>query len=102
MPDTPRLTKSSTTEICASRSSSFSGPFQRISTVSSLEALTAPAWIDFQNSCVVPFGMTAMTGRFDDDEEPFPPQPDIPVTRVEYHERCCESVHRIPPEVLLK
>ena len=24
---------------------------------------SAPAWIDFQNSCVVPFGITAMTTR---------------------------------------
>ena len=32
MPDTPRLMKSSTTLICASRSSSLSGPFQMIST----------------------------------------------------------------------
>ena len=29
----------------------------------SFAAASAPAWIDFQNSCVVPFGITAMTTR---------------------------------------
>ena len=60
MPSTPRLMKSSTTVICWARSSSFCGPFQMISTPSSRAARTAPAWIDFQNSWVVPLGMTAM------------------------------------------
>ena len=55
-------TKSSTTLICSSRSSSRSGPFQMMSTLSSFPALIAPAWTDFQNSCVVPLGMTAICG----------------------------------------
>ena len=65
MPCTPWLMKPSTTWICCSRSSSRSGPFQMILTVSpfavsSCAACIAPAWMVFQNSCVVPFGMTAM------------------------------------------
>src|SRR4051794_36684258 len=60
MPLTPRAVKSSTTLICSSRSSSLSGPFQMISQPVSWLAFTAPAWMVFQNSCVVPLGMTAM------------------------------------------
>ncbi|MCK7478626.1 MAG: hypothetical protein M0C28_15530 [Candidatus Moduliflexus flocculans] len=52
--------KSSTTVICWARSSSFWGPFQMISTPASRAARAAPAWMDFQNSCVVPLGMTAI------------------------------------------
>ena len=63
--DTFRPTKFSTTWICCSRSSSRSGPFQRMVTSvpdawSSRCALTAPALIDFQYSWVVPLGMTAI------------------------------------------
>ena len=61
MPLTRRLTKFSTTWICCSRSSSFNGPFQMISTAtpfarSSSRALNAPALTAFQNSFVVPLG----------------------------------------------
>ena len=35
----------------------------------SCDAFTAPAWIDFQNSCVVPLGMTAMVFFPDDPPE---------------------------------
>src|SRR4051812_27095653 len=64
MPDTPWLVKPSTTCTCCSRSSSRSGPFQMMRTLSpealsSWAACTAPAWMLFQNSCVVPFGITA-------------------------------------------
>ena len=41
----------------------MSGPFQTMSTSSSFAAFTAPACTLFQNSCVVPFGMTAMRTR---------------------------------------
>ena len=54
------LMKFSTTSIWSSRSSSCSGPFQMIFTPSSCAAFSAPACTDFQNSCVVPLGMTAM------------------------------------------
>jgi hypothetical protein len=60
MPSTPRLMKSSTTVICWARSSSFCGPFQMTSTPSSRAASMAPAWMLFQNSWVVPLGMTAI------------------------------------------
>src|SRR5262245_31976473 len=60
MPSTRLATKFSTTLICSSRSSSRPGPFQITSTPRSSCTLLAPAWIDFQNSCVVPFGITAM------------------------------------------
>ena len=60
MPSTRGEIMSSTAAICWERSSSLCGPFQTISTSSSWEALMAPAWIDFQYSCVVPMGMTAM------------------------------------------
>src|ERR1041385_2167223 len=40
--------------------------------VSSRWAFTAPAWMDFQNSCVVPFGMTAIVKVLPSD---FFPQP---------------------------
>ena len=43
MPETPRLTKPSTSETCESRSSSRSGPRHTISTFSSEAALAAPA-----------------------------------------------------------
>ena len=76
MPETFWLTKPSTTCTCCSRSSSRSGPFQVMVTgvpaaLSSRSALTAPAWIDFQNSCVVPFGITAI-------DSAFPPLPALP------------------------
>src|ERR1017187_7567026 len=63
--DTLRPMKFSTTWICCSRSSSRRGPFQMMLTAmplaaSSRLALTAPASMDFQNSCVVPLGMTAI------------------------------------------
>src|SRR4051812_42705 len=65
MPETPCEVKPSTTCTCCSRSSSRSGPFQMILTVSpaavsSCAACIAPAWMARQNSCVVPFGTTAM------------------------------------------
>ena len=60
IPDTFVLTNSSTRRICASRSSSFSGPCHLISTPNSFAAFSAPACTDFQNACVVPLGMTAM------------------------------------------
>ena len=65
MPLTRWPTKFSTTWICCSRSSSLSGPFQMTCTLvpaafSSSSAFLAPAWMDFQNSCVVPLGMTAI------------------------------------------
>ncbi len=60
MPSTPRLMKSSTTVICWARSSSFWEPFQKIPTSSSRAAFTAPAWMAFQNSWVIPLGMTAI------------------------------------------
>ncbi len=47
----------------------MSGPFQTISTLSSLAAFAAPAWTAFQNSCVVPLGTTAMRSFF---SEPAP------------------------------
>ncbi len=64
MPETRLLAKFSTTWICWSRSSSRRGPFQKMRVLtplllSSCSALTAPAWTDFQNSWVVPLGMTA-------------------------------------------
>src|SRR5262245_39584282 len=60
MPETPWATKLWTTSIWPLRSSSLSGPFHTISTPISREALTAPAWTAFQNSCVVPLGITAI------------------------------------------
>ncbi len=59
MPATPCATMLSTMSIWDLRSSSLSGPFQRMVTPSSCAALAAPAWTLFQNSCVVPLGMTA-------------------------------------------
>ena len=60
MPSTFLTMKSCMTLIWPSRSSSSNGPFQRISMLpSSFAAFSAPAWTDFQNSCVVPFGITA-------------------------------------------
>ena len=64
MPSTPAATALWTSWICWTRSSSFWGPCQTISTFpSSSAALMAPAWIVFQNSCVVPLGIT-MTRHF--------------------------------------
>src|SRR5688500_8694154 len=60
MPSTPSETNCSTTLICSARSSSFSGPFQIISTPASSAALRAPASTVFQKTWVVPLGMTAM------------------------------------------
>src|SRR5258708_6681484 len=65
MPWTPCERNPSITWICCSRSSSRSGPFQMMCTespvaLSSCAACTAPAWMLLQNSCVVPFGTTAM------------------------------------------
>ena len=42
----------------------------------SLEAFTAPAWMDFQNSCVVPLGITAKS-KVAFGSSPPPPQPSI-------------------------
>jgi hypothetical protein len=61
---TCRPMKFSTTCTCCSRSSSRRGPFQMMATsmpaaFSSRCACSAPAWIDFQYSSVVPLGMTA-------------------------------------------
>ena len=63
MPSTPREIMSSMTEICWPRSSSTCGPFQTISTLRSPAAFSAPAWMDFQYSWVVPIGMTATVRR---------------------------------------
>src|SRR5439155_6432798 len=60
MPETPRLTNPSTSETCASRSSSRSGPRQITETPSSCAALFAPAWMLCQKTCDVPFGITAI------------------------------------------
>ena len=60
---TPAPASVSTIWICSLRSSSLSGPFQMISTPSSRAAVRAPAWTDFQNSWVVPMGMTAILNR---------------------------------------
>ena len=59
MPDTPCAVKLCTKSTCDLRSSSLSGPFQITSTLTSRAAFSAPAWTAFQNSCVVPLGMTA-------------------------------------------
>jgi hypothetical protein len=72
MPETPCATKLWTTSICCLRSSSLSGPFHTISTPISFDALTAPAWTAFQNSCVVPLGTTAILRGL-----PPPPAPDF-------------------------
>ncbi len=61
---TPASARVSKTCICSLRSSSLSGPFQTISAPSSRPAASAPAWTAFQNSWVVPIGMTAIRGRF--------------------------------------
>ena len=60
MPETPRLTKPSTSDTWESRSSSRTGPRQMISTPSSFAARDAPAWMLCQKMWAVPFGMTAM------------------------------------------
>src|SRR6478735_11571273 len=59
MPDTPCAVKLCTRSTWDLRSSSLSGPFQITSTLTSRAAFSAPAWTAFQNSCVVPLGMTA-------------------------------------------
>src|SRR5258705_1083992 len=59
-PDTPRLTKPSTSETWESRSASPMGPRQMIVAPSSLPACSAPARMLCQTTCVVPFGMTAI------------------------------------------
>src|SRR5439155_9818101 len=59
-PDTPVVTKRSTSDICDSRSSSRSGPRQMIDTPSSFAAFAAPAWMLCQKTCDVPFGTTAI------------------------------------------
>ncbi len=70
IPDTPRVMKPSTSATCDARSSSRSGPRQMMSTPSSCAAFSAPAWMLCQNTCDVPFGMTAIVvfrlGRRDD------------------------------------
>ena len=64
IPSTPTATASCTSLICSPRSSSLSGPCQITSTSPcSSAAFRAPAWIDCQNSCVVPFGMTMTRHR---------------------------------------
>ena len=60
IPLTPWAVNCWTRSICCFRSSSLSGPFQMTSTSSSLDAFTAPACTAFQNSWVVPLGMTAI------------------------------------------
>ena len=60
MPDTPREMNPSTSDTCAARSSSRSGPRQMMETPSSCAAFAAPAWMLCQNTCDVPFGMTAI------------------------------------------
>ena len=63
MPDTPRLTKPSTSDTCESRSSSRSGPRHTMSTFWSAAAFAAPAWMLCQNTCEVPLGITAIVVR---------------------------------------
>src|SRR5215211_8817199 len=70
MPSTPSETNCSTTLICSARSSYFSGPFQIICAPASSAALRAPASTVFQNTWVVPLGMTAIF---------FPPPPPPPL-----------------------
>jgi hypothetical protein len=64
MPATFCAVNDCTRSIWFLRSSSRSGPFQTMSTSSSRDAFTAPACTLFQNSCVVPFRITAMRIRF--------------------------------------
>ena len=42
---------------------------------SSCSALRAPAWIDFQNSCVVPFGITTIDKPLPEGALDLEPQP---------------------------
>src|SRR5512142_3364304 len=63
MASIPAPARVSTIWICSFRSSSLRGPFQTISTPISFAAARAPAWTDFQNSWVVPIGMTAILRR---------------------------------------
>ena len=70
MPATPCAVKLCTRSTCDFRSSSLSGPFQMISTFSSLAAFAAPACTAFQNSCVVPLGTTAMRSFFSRSRAP--------------------------------
>src|SRR5262249_43683154 len=64
-PFTPAATWRSMIAICSSALLSLSGPCQTTSTVNpcccfrSAGARLAPGWIDCQNSCVIPLGMTA-------------------------------------------
>src|SRR4051794_6913203 len=63
MPATPWATMLCTMSIWLLRSSSLSGPFQMMLTLLSLAALAAPACTAFQNSWVVPLGITAMVSE---------------------------------------
>src|SRR5262249_21693224 len=85
---TPCATKLCTTSICCLRSSSFRGPFQTISTPRSFEALAAPACTAFQNSWVVPLGMTAILRGLPPDAEPEPePDPEQAARRAQARAR---------------
>ena len=71
IPFMPWLRNPSTTCTCCSRSSSRSGPFQVRVTFTPLAsnscaAFTAPAWMAFQNSCVVPLGTTPIEYEVDE------------------------------------
>ena len=66
IPSTPAAIAFWTSWICWTRSSSFCGPCQITSTFpSSSAALSVPAWSVFQNSCVVPLGITITRHFFD-------------------------------------
>ena len=73
--------------IWPSLSFSLLAPSQTMFTSSSVAARIAPAWTDFQKSCVVPLGMTAIVSFLAGDFSPgvpapvvgaVPPQPVIP------------------------
>src|SRR3954447_10311770 len=61
---------------CVLISFSSGGPSHLISTPSSLPALSAPAWTDFQKTWLVPFGTTPIV-LGDDDAPPDLPPPSL-------------------------
>jgi hypothetical protein len=74
MPLTPSLVKRSTMFCCSWIMSSLAGPCQMIATSPcSSAALRAPAWIDCQNQCVVPLGITTILMRFSGSRGAQPP-----------------------------
>src|SRR5262245_3249210 len=73
-----------------------------MSTSSSFDAFTAPAWTLFQNSCVVPFGMTAILMRPPLPAPPSPPavclpgHPTSPIARTDRRRRRRAFIARDP------